>query len=608
MIGEILEHYRVIELVGRGGMGAVYRAVDINLDRTVAVKVLNTDLQNDPEFVERFRHEARVQAALNHPNIATLFDFFIRNGAPVAVMEFIEGETLQSMIKRRGPVPAHVSLPIFKQALQGVAAGHRRKIIHRDLKPANLMIDPEGNVKVTDFGIAKLQNSTGLTLVSTRIGTSYYMAPEQILGRNVDARTDIYAMGITLYEMLSGQTPFRATTQYEIENAHVNQVPPPPTIHYPHIPPAAVDAVLRALAKEPAQRFASAEEFMQALPELNGVPYVGKSVAAPAVATVLRAGPAPGVQPLQSGPVQAGAQEPQPAARPEPANAAPSSRPSELQQPRAAIGAAGGKSPAASQRQEPRPPSPYDAAIKKKVAWIGGGAFALILVAGAITKLVGGSNTPVRTASLAGATTGLSLGGNRSSDMPRLGPTLTLQPQKPNAPSDDPESPGTAVPPEAEQPPATQPPTNHSGSATPPPPPSRPNSAPLAARDLSGQWAAVYADASGRARPRVVLLQIDPAAGAGAGAAGTLQYKGTLRYQTDTGSVDECLLDGSTYTVGNKRLRLLVHCRNPRHPVYFNSPLDFIGVDPRANALNGGRLEYAGQGISVSLKRMKSNT
>jgi serine/threonine-protein kinase len=274
LIGETIEHYRILEIVGRGGMGIVYKAVDVNLDRTVAVKVLSTELRDDPEFVERFRNEARVQASLNHPNIAVLFDFFVWHSSPVAVMEFIQGETLQHKIQRAGPVPAHLALPMFIQALRGVAAGHRRGIIHRDLKPANLMITDEGVVKVTDFGIAKLQSSTGLTQMSTRVGSSSYMSPEQILGRPVDVRTDIYAMGVTLYELLCGRPPFQAKTSFEIESAHVRDVPLPPIAYYSQIPREAVDAVMRALAKDPNDRFKTAEEFIQALPDLHGIPFV----------------------------------------------------------------------------------------------------------------------------------------------------------------------------------------------------------------------------------------------------------------------------------------------------------------------------------------------
>lgn len=274
MIGKLLNQYRLDEVIGQGGMGVVYRALDTNLERVVAVKVLSSTLREDPEFVGRFRQEARIQAGLNHPNIATLFDFFIWSDMPVAVMELIKGETLRSMVDRTGPIPAHVALPIFVQALRGVAAGHKLGIIHRDLKPSNLMITEEGVVKITDFGIAKVRNNSGQTRVSTRVGSASYMAPEQILGRPVDEKTDIYIMGGTLYELLTGRPPFQGLSQFEIDSAHVRESPKLPTELIANIPPAAVDAVLKALAKEPSDRFASAEEFIRALPDLQGVPYV----------------------------------------------------------------------------------------------------------------------------------------------------------------------------------------------------------------------------------------------------------------------------------------------------------------------------------------------
>jgi hypothetical protein len=274
VIGNLLKQYRLDEIIGQGGMGVVYRALDTNLERVVAVKVLSSTLRDDPEFVARFRQEARIQAGLNHPNIATLFDFFIWNDMPVAVMELIKGETLRSMVDRTGPIPAHIALPIFVQALRGVAAGHKLGIIHRDLKPSNLMITEEGVVKITDFGIAKVRNNSGQTRVSTRVGSASYMAPEQILGRPVDEKTDIYIMGGTLYELLTGRPPFQGLSQFEIDSAHVRESPQLPTEFIVNIPPAAVGAIMKALAKEPSDRFATAEEFIQALPELQGVPYV----------------------------------------------------------------------------------------------------------------------------------------------------------------------------------------------------------------------------------------------------------------------------------------------------------------------------------------------
>jgi predicted Ser/Thr protein kinase len=271
MIGELIDHYRVLELVGRGAMGVVYKALDLNLDRQVAIKVMSAEARNDPAFVERFRQEARMQGALNHPNVAQLFDYFVHDGAPVAVMEFIDGESFEQLIRRRGPIPAHETIPIFKQALRGVAAAHRAGIIHRDLKTANLMITWGDIVKVMDFGIAKRHSATDATKASTSIGSPLYMAPEQILGRAVDCRTDVYALGITLYQLLSGQPPFnpRGKTEYSVLNAHVNDLPEPPTVHFRDIPQSLVDVVMRSLAKEPGARFQSADDFIRALPDVT---------------------------------------------------------------------------------------------------------------------------------------------------------------------------------------------------------------------------------------------------------------------------------------------------------------------------------------------------
>src|SRR6202034_2655983 len=270
MIGELIDHYRVLELVGCGAMGVVYKGLDVNLDRPVAIKVMGAEARNGPDFVERFRQEARMQAALNHPNVALLFDYFVHDGAPVAVMEFIDGESLEQLIRRRGAIPAHEAVPHFKQALRGVAAAHRAGIIHRDLKTSNLMITWGGIVKVMDFGIAKRESATGATKASTSVGSPLYMAPEQILGRAVDCRTDVYALGTTLYQLLSGQPPFdpRGKTEYSVLTAHVNDLPEPPTVHCRDIPGPVVDAVLRAIAKEPEARFQSVDEFLLALPDI----------------------------------------------------------------------------------------------------------------------------------------------------------------------------------------------------------------------------------------------------------------------------------------------------------------------------------------------------
>jgi serine/threonine protein kinase len=269
MIGQQVENYRILAPLGVGGMGEVWKAVDVNLERIVALKVVTVGLSTNADLIARFRLEARVQAALNHPNIATLYSFLVWEGKAVMVMEYVEGETLRDMIVSRGAIPTQSAINLCVQALLGVEAAHRQGVVHRDLKPANLMLNKSGVVKVMDFGIAKIQDGARLTRTNTAIGTFCYMAPEQIRGLAVDARSDIYSMGITLYEMLTGRVPFDFQSDFEIQSAHVHTPPTPPMVHNPNIPTAVGAAVMRALAKNPDERFASAGEFIRALPDLS---------------------------------------------------------------------------------------------------------------------------------------------------------------------------------------------------------------------------------------------------------------------------------------------------------------------------------------------------
>jgi serine/threonine-protein kinase len=297
MIGREIANYRITEMLGEGGMGVVYKAVDVNLDRPVAIKVLNSDLVRNPELVERFRVEARAQANLNHPNLATLYSFIVHEGTTIMVMEFVDGETLEKMIRRRGPIPSQEAIPLFKQALLGIGYAHRMGIIHRDLKPSNLMLSRNGMVKVMDFGIAKMMGTRGMTRTGTQMGTAFYMSPEQVLNKAVDIRSDIYSLGITLYEMLTGHVPFEAESDYQIMANHVSTPPPLPTRFYPYIPQGVENAVVRAIEKNPDARFQTVEEFGLALehPEEYVAPVV--AVAASPGRTVLeggtRAAPAP---------------------------------------------------------------------------------------------------------------------------------------------------------------------------------------------------------------------------------------------------------------------------------------------------------------------------
>ncbi len=214
MTGTALGGYRIVRELGEGGMGIVYEAVDTALDRRVALKVLHSEYSRNPELLERFRTEAKAQANLNHANIATLYAFVAEGGQAGMVMEYVDGETIAQIIQRRGLLPSDYAIPLFRQALLGIGYAHRRGIIHRDIKPANLMVDRQGMVKVMDFGIAKVLGSRGLTRTGTQMGTAFYMSPEQITSKGVDIRSDIYSLGVTLYEMLTASVPFQGESDF----------------------------------------------------------------------------------------------------------------------------------------------------------------------------------------------------------------------------------------------------------------------------------------------------------------------------------------------------------------------------------------------------------
>ncbi|MBZ5534417.1 MAG: protein kinase [Acidobacteriia bacterium] len=267
MIGREIEGFQIIEKLGEGGMGEVYRATDTSLGRVVALKLLHTELTKEPQLTERFLSEARTQAQLNHPNLATLYRLFQFEDSYCMVMEYVDGETFAQMIRRVGPIAQERALPLFKQALAGLAHAHHAGIIHRDIKPSNLMVNKDGIVKVMDFGIAKILGGRGLTATGVRLGTLYYMSPEQIRNQPLDIRTDIYALGITLYEMLTGRVPFDSNSDYDLMQQHIQQPPPLPRQFFPYLSPAVEDAVLQSLEKEPSRRFQTVEAFSRALDE-----------------------------------------------------------------------------------------------------------------------------------------------------------------------------------------------------------------------------------------------------------------------------------------------------------------------------------------------------
>jgi len=263
--GSTLGNYLIVSKIGEGGMGMVYKAHDTTLDRTVALKVLSPHLFRNQEFLNRFRIEAQAQARLNGPNIVTLHSMFEIPGSLVLVMEYVEGHTLDQRLNNEGRLSVASTVWVFEQALLGVERAHRMGIVHRDLKPSNIFITNTHEVKLMDFGVAKILDNKTNTQSGSMIGTLMYISPEQIKGNDADFRSDIYTLGISLYQAVTGVLPFEKKTDYEYMNAHLHEQPLPPTALQPAIPQELEDIILKAIDKEPDRRFQSAHEFRKAL-------------------------------------------------------------------------------------------------------------------------------------------------------------------------------------------------------------------------------------------------------------------------------------------------------------------------------------------------------
>jgi len=267
--GMTLGKYRILEPLGRGGMAQVYKAYHPQLDRYMAIKILRSDLVESPEFLSRFRHEAHAVSGLRHANIVQVFDFDMQDDYYYMVMELLEGDTLRTLLNnyrvRNQRMPLTEIVRILKDVLNGLSYAHAEGIIHRDLKPANIMLTKKGQAVLTDFGIAQIVGNTQHTVSGALMGTLNYMAPEQGLQGTCDSRSDIYSLGIVLYEMLTGYTPFDADTPLAILMKHLNDPLPLPTQVDPALPVALEAIVLKALAKDPDDRFQSAEEMSKAL-------------------------------------------------------------------------------------------------------------------------------------------------------------------------------------------------------------------------------------------------------------------------------------------------------------------------------------------------------
>lgn len=265
MIGQIIGNYKIEEKLGEGGMGAVYKGIDTMLDREVAIKALKPELARQTSIVERFRKEAVTLAKLNHPNIATLYTMFRQGEELYMVLEFVRGESLDNIMQRRGALPADEAIPVFCQVLDGIDHAHDLGIVHRDIKPANIMLTEKGTLKVLDFGIARLLGSARMTRAGNIIGTLEYMAPEQVRGLETDGRADIYALGMMLYEVLTGKLPFDTDNEFELMKAQTENVPPLPRSINPAIPTEVESAIMKAIEKNPGSRFQTGGEFRKVL-------------------------------------------------------------------------------------------------------------------------------------------------------------------------------------------------------------------------------------------------------------------------------------------------------------------------------------------------------
>jgi serine/threonine-protein kinase len=302
MVGQNIGKYRVLDRIGRGGMGTVYRAIDETLHREVAIKVLNAEL-NDPSVARRFRAEAVTVARLNHPGIATVYELFQHEGQWLMVMEFVRGETLEALVVRKGMLSPNEAAELSMQALGALAHAHSLGVVHRDLKPANIMVTDASSVKIMDFGIARVVGTEHLTSAGFMMGTPAYMAPEQVLGEDIDARADLYAMGVVLYHLVTGQLPFKGSTPFEMANSRLRDQPTPVRSIRAELPEWLGQVLTFSLHRDPASRFQSAPAFREALrrgladlpletPEAAAIPPELIATAAPSSMAVPAVGPA----------------------------------------------------------------------------------------------------------------------------------------------------------------------------------------------------------------------------------------------------------------------------------------------------------------------------
>ncbi|WP_067478262.1 Stk1 family PASTA domain-containing Ser/Thr kinase [Actinomadura hibisca] len=271
LVGRVLDgRYRIESRVARGGMATVYAARDIRLDRVVAIKVMHAHLAADDDFVRRFIGEAKAAAALSHPNVVAVYDQRTDGEHVFLVMEYVPGRTLRELLTERGRLGPRAALEVMQPVLAALGAAHRAGLVHRDVKPENVLITEDGQVKVADFGLARAESDSKMTKTGLIIGTVGYLAPEQVLSGNADVRSDVYAAGVLLYELLTGELPHQGESPLAVAYKHVNEVVPPPSDLVPGLPRPVDELVAAATAHDPARRPQDANQFLAAAAEVNG--------------------------------------------------------------------------------------------------------------------------------------------------------------------------------------------------------------------------------------------------------------------------------------------------------------------------------------------------
>jgi serine/threonine protein kinase len=280
--------YRLEARIGAGGMSTVYRALDVTLERQVAVKLMNREVASDSDQLERFRREARAVAQLSHPHIVGVIDAGEDDGRPYIVLEYVEGETLKDRIRRKGRLPIPEAVAYSIEIARALGAAHSRHIVHRDVKPQNVLIDEEGSAKVTDFGIARTLEEDGLTADGRVLGTTDYVSPEQALGQHVNGQSDLYSLGVVLYEMLTGEVPFKGENQVAVAMKHVREEIPDVQIKRPEVSAALASVLDTATAKRQEDRYADDAELIADLEDILAIETARAGSATGEATTVLR--------------------------------------------------------------------------------------------------------------------------------------------------------------------------------------------------------------------------------------------------------------------------------------------------------------------------------